>query len=372
MYAELKVEFDSNEINFQQSSNLQGVLMENISSEYAEKLHGNQLNPYSQCILKEEGKTIWYLKTLNTEAYEMLLLPMTKLDTITLRKKNKTVNLLNKTVRIKEDKELIKEFYENKCSRYLELSFKTPTSFKRDGKYVIYPDLSLIYGSLMRKFSAASEEFNMYDEDTLEELVTQSEIAAIGAVDSPVVKDVKTNLPMIPGSSLKGKMRSLLAKEFNEQITEPKGDHERISRLFGSSEKNKIKRSRLLFSDMVLANEQELREAGLQSMTEVKFENSISRLTAVANPRQIERVVRGSVFELDLIYEMENEQEFIEDMQTLAEGMKLLQYDYLGGSGSRGYGKIQFNNVHAEGVIGNVDNILIDKCNEILKEVVNA
>lgn len=148
MYAELKVEFDSNEINFQQSSNLQGVLMENISSEYAEKLHGNQLNPYSQCILKEEGKTIWYLKTLNTEAYEMLLLPMTKLDTITLRKKNKTVNLLNKTVRIKEDKELIKEFYENKCSRYLELSFKTPTSFKRDGKYVIYPDLSLIYGSL--------------------------------------------------------------------------------------------------------------------------------------------------------------------------------------------------------------------------------
>jgi CRISPR-associated endoribonuclease Cas6 len=101
---------------------------------------------------------------------------MTKLDTITLRKKNKTVNLLNKTVRIKEDKELIKEFYENKCSRYLELSFKTPTSFKRDGKYVIYPDLSLIYGSLMRKFSAASEEFNMYDEDTLEELVTQSEI----------------------------------------------------------------------------------------------------------------------------------------------------------------------------------------------------
>lgn len=187
-----------------------------------------------------------------------------------------------------------------------------------------------------------------------------------------IAKAWNKNNPMIPGSSLKGKMRSLLAKEFNEQITEPKGDHERISRLFGSSEKNKIKRSRLLFSDMVLANEQELREAGLQSMTEVKFENSISRLTAVANPRQIERAVRGSVFGLNLIYEMENEQEFIEDMQTLAEGMKLLQYDYLGGSGSRGYGKIQFNNVHAEGVIGNVDNILIDKCNEILKEVVDA
>lgn len=51
-------------------------------------------------------------------------------------------------------------------------------------------------------------------------------------------------------------------------------------------------------------------------MTEVKFENSISRATAVANPRQIERAVRGSVFKLDLIYELEEEQEFLEDMET--------------------------------------------------------
>lgn len=75
--------------------------------------------------------------------------------------------------------------------------------------------------------------------------------AAIGAVDSPIIRDARTNLPMIPGSSLKGKMRSLLAKEFNERVVEPNEDHERITRLFGSSKGN-IKRSRLLFSDMVL------------------------------------------------------------------------------------------------------------------------
>ena len=68
---------------------------------------------------------------------------------------------------------------------------------------------------------------------------------------------------------------------------------------------------------MVLDNEQELRDAGLQSMTEVKFENSINRTTAIANPRQIERVVRGSVFRLDLIYELENMDEFLEDMEKL-------------------------------------------------------
>lgn len=192
-----------------------------------------------------------------------------------------------------------------------------------------------------------------------------SAFAAIGAVDSPVIKDVRTNLPMIPGSSLKGKMRSLLAKEFNEAVVEPDHDDPRIIRLFGSA-KGKVKRSRLLFSDMVLANEGELRNAGLQSMTEVKFENSISRLTAVANPRQIERAVRGSIFELDLIYEVEETDELLEDMEMLAEGMKLLQYDYLGGSGSRGYGKIAFQNLEAELVVGKLDERQIEECNEIL------
>lgn len=196
-----------------------------------------------------------------------------------------------------------------------------------------------------------------------------SAFTAIGAIDSPVIKDVRTNLPMLPGSSLKGKMRSLLAREFNTAIVDADHDHERIQRLFGNAQKGNIKRSRILFTDMVLANEGELRNAGLQSLTEVKFENSISRMTAVANPRQIERVVRGSVFELDLIYEMENEAEFIEDMETLAEGMKLLQFDYLGGSGSRGYGKIRFENIGAETVVGELSQELMDQCNDILENV---
>ena len=166
-----------------------------------------------------------------------------------------------------------------------------------------------------------------------------SAFAAIGAVDSSVIKDVRTNLPMIPGSSLKGKMRSLLAKEFNERVVSPDDDDIRLTRLFGSAKKGSVKPSRIQISDMIMVNDQELREKGLQSMTEVKFENSINRATAVANPRQIERVVRGSIFELDIIYEVENIEELLEDMGTIGEGMKLLQYDYLGGSGSRGYGK---------------------------------
>ena len=196
-----------------------------------------------------------------------------------------------------------------------------------------------------------------------------SAFAAIGAVDSPVIKDVRTNLPMIPGSSLKGKLRTLLAREYDEAPVTPDQDDPRITRLFGSAKKGDVHKSRLLISDMILANEENLRKQGLQSMTEIKFENSINRATAVANPRQIERAVRGSEFNLDIMYEAEDESQIEEDFSLLSEGMKLLQYDYLGGSGSRGYGKVKFTNLTATAVIGNVDAGIIAKCNDLLKDV---
>lgn len=197
-----------------------------------------------------------------------------------------------------------------------------------------------------------------------------SAFAAIGAVDSPVIKDAGTNRPMIPGSSLKGKMRALLAKVYNERIVgKPDDDNERLTRVFGSAKKGQVKRSRVLISDMMLANEKELREQGLQGLTEVKFENTIDRITAVANPRQIERVIRGSEFDLDFIYEAEKEAEILEDFEVLAEGMKLLQYDYLGGNGSRGYGKIKFHDLAADVVIGELPEDIMEKCNELLRDV---
>ena len=130
-----------------------------------------------------------------------------------------------------------------------------------------------------------------------------SAFAAIGAVDSPVIKDVRSGLPMIPGSSLKGKIRTLLARQYNTDIADkPDDDAACLTRLFGcakQSQDGRVKRSRILVSDMFLLNEGELREQGLQVMTEVKFENAINRATAVANPRQIERTIRGSKFGLE-------------------------------------------------------------------------
>lgn len=194
-----------------------------------------------------------------------------------------------------------------------------------------------------------------------------SAFSAIGAVDSPVVKDTRTNQPMIPGSSLKGKLRSLLAKRYNEEFAKtPDDDAECLTELFGSAQKEHVKTSRLLFSDMFLDNMEELRKAGLTGATEVKFENSISRATAVANPRQIERVVRGAVFPLQLIYEVEDEETMLSDFKILKEGFQILEYDYLGGSGSRGYGRVKIRDLEAVPVIGDVSEEILDQCNEIL------
>lgn len=197
-----------------------------------------------------------------------------------------------------------------------------------------------------------------------------SAFSAIGAVDSPVIKDTRTHLPMIPGSSLKGKMRTLLAKKYNTYVAEqPDDDAECLTDLFGSAKKGQVKTSRILFSDMFLSNWDELKKQEVTSSTEVKFENSIKRTTAVANPRQIERVIRGSEFSMNLVYEVKDEETMKRDFSILKDGFQLLEYDYLGGSGSRGYGKIKFKDLYMDVVIGEVSEKTMEECRSLLGAV---
>ncbi len=195
--------------------------------------------------------------------------------------------------------------------------------------------------------------------------------AAIGAVDSPVIRDVRSDDPIIPGSSLKGKMRTLLAKLYNTENAagNPDDDAECLKSLFGSSKKGEVYVGRLLFADMFLANKEELRKLNIFRATEVKFENSISRTTAVANPRQLERVIRGAEFGLELIYEFKDNETMLQDFEILKNGFRLLQYDYLGGSGSRGYGKVIFKDFDLYPVIGDVDEDTLEMCKQLLEEI---
>ena len=201
--------------------------------------------------------------------------------------------------------------------------------------------------------------------------------SAIGAIDSPVIRDLFSGHPMIPGSSLKGKLRTLLTETHNDREKNPGNrielDAPEIKRLFGYSnadgeEKQKVHKSRLIFTDMVAENTDELREYGINFPTEVKYENTINRLTGVAMPRQIERVIRGTVFPLRIVYNVEKEEEMTADFQLLKEGFELLRYDYLGGHGSRGYGRVQVSELKAEVCVGDVEDQILTTWNQILKE----
>lgn len=186
--------------------------------------------------------------------------------------------------------------------------------------------------------------------------------SAIGAVDKVVIKDPISNLPIIPGSSLKGKIRSLLAKERGSK--KPSSDGIEIMRLFGGSG-DKIIMGRLQFFDCFLANYEELKG----EVTEIKFENTINRETGIANPRQNERVVRGAVFDFNLVYNADDKNEIEDDFILLAEGLKLLQLDYLGGNGTRGYGRISFKNIKVFAVDEkDADTELLERLNAILKD----
>ena len=172
-----------------------------------------------------------------------------------------------------------------------------------------------------------------------------SAYSAIGAVDAPVVRDLCSSQPIIPGSSLKGKLRSLLVRSLCRETELPSCDNdpEEVKRLFGSA--NPPCAARLQFADSFVINAEEMKPYGL---TEIKAENSIDRITSVANPRQIERVTVGTKFGVRITYQLADAVQANEDLALLARGMRLLQLDYLGGHGSRGSGRVSLRNFQIE------------------------
>lgn len=208
------------------------------------------------------------------------------------------------------------------------------------------------------------------------ELITGLHIGAgdagmsIGGIDSPVVKHPISEQPYIPGSSIKGKVRSLLewhagvvtlsrgaplSWEQAKNASDPK-TAKQIVQLFGSSADAKLDLeealelgpTRLSFWDCSL-NSDWLDSIGGIAVTEEKSENSIDRIKAVAvSPRFIERVPAGAKFDFKLtVKQLTGDGEAL--LNHLLKGLKLLELDGLGGSGSRGYGKVQLNQLMLDG-----------------------
>ncbi len=185
---------------------------------------------------------------------------------------------------------------------------------------------------------------------------------SIGGVDNVVIRDPLSNQPYIPGSSLKGKMRSQMEKfhslpqnqrigqvtihtcQSAEEYTDCAVCH-----IYGlPGERGFSTSTRLVVRDVQLTKESvaELRKAKTDlPLSEIKWEAAIDRVTSAAVPRQMERVPAGAVFgPAELVYSV-YEAADVARFENVVEGMQLLEDDYLGGSGSRGSGKVAFRDI---------------------------
>ncbi len=211
-------------------------------------------------------------------------------------------------------------------------------NYKFSGKYIIKADLRCITGL---HIGGTDEGFE------------------IGGMDNPVIKDPITGYPYIPGSSLKGKMRSLLewvdakVKFGTDKKGNPTGKLCEcgtcdICIVFGCSAATSAKEpTRLTVRDSFPKDSSvENWEANLgeKIYTEVKTENAIDRLTSEANPRSMERVPADSVFEVEMLFDLYKNDD-VKKLKKVFEGMMLLEDSALGGGGSRGSGKVVFDNI---------------------------
>lgn len=183
----------------------------------------------------------------------------------------------------------------------------------------------------------------------------------VGGLENSIIRDALTNIPFIPGSSLKGKLRSLAEKrdptadqntKLNKNVfihvcDEKLPDHQRcaICRLFGVPAGENNKPTRLVVRDIFMEKQSIERLESMrldQPFAEIKYEAAIDRLTAAATPRPMERVPAGTQFgPFWMVFSIYDSLD-IDLLSTLIESMHLLEDDYLGGTGSRGSGQIQF------------------------------
>jgi CRISPR-associated protein Csm3 len=195
----------------------------------------------------------------------------------------------------------------------------------------------------------------------------------IGGTDNPVIKNPVSNEPYIPGSSLKGKMRSLLEWRAGvvaetegrplgfkdmRKLSGPVADQGRtILKLFGGAPEgagrddalvSEIGPTRLAFWDCALDPSwvDEMKGSNLL-LTETKMENMIDRIRGVAeHPRNTERVPGGARFDFRLTVKVLDDEDLLED---ILRGLRLLELTGIGGSGSRGYGKLRFTGLSRDG-----------------------
>jgi|LSQX01.1.fsa_nt_gb CRISPR-associated endoribonuclease Cas6 len=184
MIASQKIKFEiseKNNYNYNISSLLHGVLMEHINDNYANDLHISALKPYTQNLKKadEDNTYIWTINTLNSDAYDNIIMPLLsdKFKKFTIKNKGVQAKIIEKNLFTCSYSDLIQKYYVKETTkRILKLELITPTAFKSMGEYVFMPDIRLIYQSLMNKYDTFSNDYTIKSEEALEHLIDNTKI----------------------------------------------------------------------------------------------------------------------------------------------------------------------------------------------------
>ena len=170
----------------------------------------------------------------------------------------------------------------------------------------------------------------------------------IGGADSDVIRNPLTNEPYIPGSSLKGKLKSLLKYHVKEVDIIEKDivfKDSNITNIFKPIDEGNIKITRAIFRDLTLTkeSEKELQNIlGTGCFTEIKAENKVNPISGKSDsPRFIERVPAGAMFEGEIVLNVFDGDNKEIMMENIKKSLKLLEMNYLGGNGTRGYGRVK-------------------------------
>ncbi len=174
----LEPEYDGR-LNINKGSLLHGIIMEHLEPEYVEEIHTSGLNPFTSALKVIDGKYVWIINTLNKTAYKNIIMKLLdeEFNEFVIRHDEMKVKIISRQLSIKNKSELLEDFYHKEVKdNYIKIRFITPTAFKSNGEYIFYPDKYLIFKSLMNKYSASSNDENMYDEDTLDDITDKTKI----------------------------------------------------------------------------------------------------------------------------------------------------------------------------------------------------
>ncbi len=175
-----KENLENGKVHSSFGSLFQGVLMECVSVEYANKMHYQGLKPYSQYLINENGEPYWIINTLNEEAYEEIIKNILKDDFSKIYLKHKKIEieiLAKEVVEQISYEEYVKKYYVDvEPKSFVKINFKTPTAFKSNGEYLIFPVLSNIIYSLINKYDSNATTTSLYDEETINEILKNIKI----------------------------------------------------------------------------------------------------------------------------------------------------------------------------------------------------